>query len=96
MLEDELKTFSPAVAASGEDFNSAAIGGVLDRAPGIPFAFPSVVVSNVFCSLLKTLCSGSTISSVSSDKVKSSSRLICAETLPAPTIGVTIDTTLLR
>ena len=49
-----------------EDFNSAAIGGVLESAPGIPFAFPSVVVSNVFCSLLKTLCSGSTISSVSS------------------------------
>ena len=25
---------------SGEDFNSAAIGGVLDRAPGTPFALP--------------------------------------------------------
>ena len=62
----------------------------------MPFAFPSVVVSNVFCSLLKTLCSGSTISSVYSDKVKSNSRLIWAETFPAPTIGVIIEITLLR
>ena len=70
MLEEEFKTPSPTAAALGDDLSSAAMGGVFESAPGMPFAFPSVVVSNVFCSLLKTLCSGSTISSVSSDKVK--------------------------
>ena len=74
--------------------NSAAKGGVFATAPGIPWAWGSLVMSCVACSLLSADASGSTTSSVIFCVVKSTSTLTWAVMFPAPSIGVKRDKTL--
>ena len=74
----------------------ARVGARLLVAPGTPFATISEDDSELRCSLRRALPSGSITSSVISLRVKSISRLTCAVTLPAPTIGLTSAITRLR